>query len=130
MFPNVPGLYFKIRRGMYHLIVAKDSMVWEIRHPLILNEWFNAAVSWKADVGLKFYVNGDLVASDSSPSQLNALNDGPFFTVISSDKYGGHWGKSVSIDDVSVWSMSLDKETIERNSEGESYFTHAATYRK
>ena len=103
---------------MYHLIVAKDSMVWEIRHPLILNEWFNAAVTWRANVGLKFYVNGDLVASDSSPSQLNALNDGPFFTVIESEKYGGHWGKSVSIDDVSVWSMSLDKETIERNSEG------------
>ena len=115
---------------MYHLIVAKDSMVWEIRHPLILNEWLNVALTWRADVGLKFYVNGDLVASDSSPSQLNALNDGPFFTVIGSEKYGGHWGKSVSIDDVSVWSMSLDKETIERNSEGESYFTHAATYRK
>ena len=107
---------------MYHLIVAKDSMVWEIRHPLILNEWFNAAVTWRADVGLKFYVNGDLVASDSSPSQLNALYDGPFLTVIGSEKYGGHWGKSVSIDDVSVWSMSLDTEKIKRNSQGTSYY--------
>ena len=124
LIPFGHGLYFKIRHGRYHIIFAKVSQVWEIHYPLIRNKWFEATLTWKADEGLKFYVNGNVMASDPSPTQLKesfGSNDS-FTLAIGSEKYSGDWGRSVSIDDVSVWSMALSEEKIKRNSEGRFCF--------
>lgn len=115
------GLGFTVRRGRYHIFFAKENYIWEIRHPLIVNQWFEATLTWTPNDGLKFFVNGNLVASDKTPVQLNvSLASEPFKLMIGSAENGGGWSRAISIADVSVWKMARTEEMIKRTSEGMS----------
>lgn len=84
-----------------------------------MNQWFDATVTWSPDDGLKFYVNGKLVASDKTPEQLNLpLASEPFKLMIESEENGVGWSRSISIDEVKVWKMAMAEEEIKRQSEG------------
>jgi len=86
---------------------------------LILNQWLEATLTWTAYDGLKFFVNGNLMASDTSATALSVPRSSePFRLLIGSDENGGGWGRSISVDDVSVWSMAMDEEMIKRKSQG------------
>ena len=113
------GLCFIVRRGRYHIFFAKENYRWEIRHKLIVNQWFEATVTWKPQEGLKFYVNGNLVASHKNPIQMSVSPDHePFKLLIASKENGGGWSRATSIDGVAVWGMAMSKEQIKRKSEG------------
>ena len=113
------GLCFIVRRGRYHIFFAKENYRWEIRHQLIVNQWFEATVTWKPQEGLKFYVNGNLVASHKNPMQLSVSpGHEPFKLLIASKENGGGWSRATSIDGVAVWGMAMSKEQIKRKSEG------------
>ncbi|PFX18451.1 Fibroleukin, partial [Stylophora pistillata] len=112
------GLSFTVRRGRYHIFFAKENHRWEIRHPLIVNQWFEATIAWKLQDGLKFYVNGNLVASDKIPVRRNFFPaKEPFKLLIASMENGGGWSRAISIDDVAVWGKAMSKEEINRKSE-------------
>lgn len=113
------GLAFTVRRGRYHIFFGKENVFWEIHHPLIVNQWFDATLTWTPDDGLKFYVNGMLVASDTTPEQLNLpLASEPFKLMIGLVENGGGWSRAISIDEVKVWKMAMEEEEIKRQSEG------------
>lgn len=117
ILPSGHGLFFKIRQGRHHISFAKGSSVWQIRHPLIFNKWFKTTLTWNSDNGLKFYVNGKLMASDTSRLNVPDISE-PLMLWIGSEENSGGWSRSIAIDDVSVWSMALSDETIKRESEG------------
>ena len=113
------GLAFTVRRGRYDIFFGKENSFWQIRHPLIVNQWFDATLTWTPDNGLKFYVNGKLVASDTTPEQLNLpLASEPFKLMIGSAKNGGGWSRAISIDELKVWKMAMKEEEVKRKSEG------------
>jgi len=59
------------------------------------------------------------MASDTSATDLSVPHSSePFRLLIGSDGNGGGWGRSISVDDVSVWSMAMDEEMIKRKSQG------------
>ena len=90
-----------------------------MRLPLILNKWFEATLTWTADEGLKFFVDGNLTASDKTSADFGvADNSEPFKLFIGSEDNGGRSGGSTSIDDVRVWSMAMSEEMIKRKSQG------------
>lgn len=90
-----------------------------MRLPLILNKWFEATLTWTADEGLKFFVDGNLTASDKTSADFGvADNSEPFKLFIGSEDNGGGSGGSTSIDDVRVWSMAMTEEMIKRKSQG------------
>ena len=113
------GLAFTVRRGRYHIFFGKENSFWEIHHPLIVNQWFDATLTWTPDGGLKFYVNGKLVASDTTPEQLNLpLASEPFKLTIGSTENGSGWSRAISIDELKVWKMAMEEGEIKRQSEG------------
>ena len=84
-----------------------------------MNQWFDATLTWTPYGGLKFYVNGMLVASDTTPEQLNLpLASEPFKLMIGLKENGGGWSRALSIDEVKVWMMAMEEEQIKRKSEG------------
>lgn len=84
-----------------------------------MNQWFDATLTWTPDDGLKLYVNGMLVASDTTPEQLNLpLAREPFKLLIGLVENGGGWSRAISIDEVKVWKMAMEEEEIKRQSEG------------
>lgn len=113
------GLAFTVRRGRYDIFFGKENSFWHIQHPLIVNQWFDATLTWTPDDGLKFYVNGKLVASDATPEQLNLpLASEPFKLMIGSAENGGGWSRAISIKELKVWKMAMKEEEIKRQSEG------------
>ena len=113
------GLAFTVRRGRYHIFLGKENSFWEIHHPLIVNQWFDATLTWTPGDGLKFFVNGMLVASDTTPEQLNLpLASEPSKLMIGLVENGGGWSRAMSIDEVKVWKMAMEEEEIKRKSEG------------
>ena len=113
------GLAFTARRGRYDIFFGKENSFWQIHHPLIVNKWFDATLTWTPDGGLKFYVNGRLAASDQTPVQLNLpLASEPFKLMIGSAENGGGWSRAISIDELKVWKMAMKEEEVKRQSEG------------
>ena len=99
-----------------------------MRLPLILNKWFEATLTWTADEGLKFYVDGNLTASDKTSADFGvAGNSEPFQLFIGSGENGGGSGGSTSIDDVRVWSLAMSEEMIKRKSQGTGFFCPSST---
>lgn len=113
------GLAFTVRRGQYVIFFGKENSFWQIRHPLIVNQWFDATLTWTPDDGLKFFVNGKLVASDTTQEQLNLpLASEPFKLMIGLAENGGGWSRAISIDELKVWKMAMKEEEVKRKSEG------------
>lgn len=84
-----------------------------------MNQWFDATLTWTPDDGLKFYVNGKLVASDTTPERLNLpLASEPFKLMMGSAENGGGWSRAISIKELKVWKMEMKEEEIKRQSEG------------
>jgi len=113
------GLAFTLRRGRYDIFFGKENSFWQIRHPLIVNQWFDATLTWTPNDGLKFYVNGELVASDTTPEQFNlTLANEPFKLMIGSAENGGGWSRAISIGELKVWKTAMGADEIKRQSEG------------
>ena len=101
------------------MVFVKQTSLWEIRLPLIVNKWFEATLTWAVNDGLKFYVSGNLTASDNSPTQFGGTdNNEPFKLMIGSTEDVGGWARSTCIDDVAVWSAALSEDMIKRKSQG------------
>ena len=99
-----------------------------MRLPLIVNKWFEATLTWSADEGLKFYVDGKLTASDKKSADFGeADNSEPFKLFIDSGHTGGGSGGSTSIDDVRVWSVAMSEDMIKRRSQGTDFFCPNST---
>lgn len=78
--------------------------------PLVAGQWVFVVATYSSAAGMKLYVNGTLVASNSASIALSVANEGPhiggdsFFTAVNT-----FFG---SVDECSVWSVALTGASI------------------
>lgn len=76
-------------------------------------EWFYFTFTWGVEAGLRYFQNGQLIASSQAPEDITRAND--IFTQLTIGKYNAesldHYG-NLSVSDLLIWRKRLSDDEV------------------
>ncbi|XP_062614011.1 uncharacterized protein LOC134275752 isoform X2 [Saccostrea cucullata] len=98
------GFMFRTKSGLY----------WNVKYDNLLEDkWYHVTVTWTNAMGVKLYINGDLVSETKTPEQRLAIARKPRFNEFligrSNDRTGLDSLGTITVDELKFWSEYKDE---------------------